>query len=82
MTDIYKRIGRPEAAERIRSHGVPCQPSSLAKAATEGSGPPYVLMGGRAYYLPEDCDAYAQSRISLPIRRAADAHRADGEVAA
>lgn len=76
MLDIKCRIDRATAAERIRSHGIPCQPSSLAKAATYGYGPPYVLAGGRAYYLPEDCDTYAASLVSRSIRRAADAQKA------
>ena len=66
---------RSEAARRIRDiHGVPCEASTLAKEAHFGSGPTYRVIGGRAMYLDADIDAWAQSRIGRPVRKAADAH--------
>ena len=69
------KIGRPraEAAERIsKVHGIPCQPSTLANKATKGTGPVYRIISGRAYYLDEDTDAWAVSRVGRPVRKARD----------
>ena len=75
MTDIATaRLTRRQAAERIRDlHGLPCTEGQLANHASDGTGPTYRLFGPRAFYLDTDVDAWARSRISPPIRKAADA---------
>ena len=74
---------RKSAAQRIRDvHGLPCTDATLANLASEGAGPVYKLVAGRAYYRDEDIDVWARSRISAPIRKASDARRrAIGEAA-
>ena len=79
---LERRLSRAEAAARVRAGGQPCEQSTLAKEATYGSGPPYVIIGGRAFYAPGDVDAWAQSRVSAPIRKASDARRHPNEAAA
>ena len=78
------KLTRPDAARRIREvHGLPCTSETLATKAWDGSGPPYRVAMGKTFYDPDDVDRWAQSRISPPVRKAADARRAKlGEVAA
>jgi hypothetical protein len=74
MSELAKWRTRAGAAQRIRTvHGIACEASTLSKAATYGTGPTYRLINGRAAYLDADIDAWAQSKIGRPIRRAADA---------
>jgi len=75
MTGIpSKFLSRTAAAQRVRDlHGVPCQPSTLAKRATTGTGPTYRLIGGKAMYLDADVDSWARSLVSEPFRKASDA---------
>jgi TorA maturation chaperone TorD len=76
-TPILKRgRSRKEAAQRIREHGLPCSDAYLAQMATDGTGPLYRRVCGRAIYLDADIDAWAQSRIGPLIRRASDAAEA------
>jgi hypothetical protein len=37
---------------------VGCAPKTMADWATKGIGPPYVLVGGRAFYFQSDLDAW------------------------
>lgn len=78
MADTTRpKLTRPEAARRIREvHGLPCTPETLATKAWAGSGPPYRLAMGKAFYDPDDVDRWALSRISPRVRKAADARLA------
>jgi hypothetical protein len=74
MTSNTKLLTRRAAAERVREKfGIPCAESTLAKRASEGTGPTYRIVAGRALYAEADVDAWAPSLIGPPIRRAADA---------
>ena len=67
-------LTRTAAAQRVRDKfGVRCEQSTLAKKASEGTGPTYRLIGGRAMYSEPDVDAWGASLIGSPIRRASDA---------
>jgi hypothetical protein len=65
---------RAEAARYVRErHGIPCEPTYLAKLACIGGGPVYQRLDGRwAIYPEQSLDEWAQSRISKPLRKAAD----------
>jgi hypothetical protein len=75
MTEIpLKFLSRTVAAQRVRNlHGIPCEPSTLAKRATTGTGPTYRIIGGKAMYLDADVDSWASSLVSEPLRKASDA---------
>lgn len=74
MTGIpSKFLSRAAAAQRVRElHGIPCEPSTLAKRATTGTGPTYRIIGGKAMYLDADVDSRARSLVSEPLRKASD----------
>ncbi len=75
MTGIRSKfLSRTDAAQRVRElHGIPCEPSTLAKRATTGTGPTYRIIGGKAMYLDADVDSWARSLVSEPFRKASDA---------
>ena len=67
-------LTRNAAAQRVREKFLfPCESSTLAKRASEGTGPTYRIIGGRAMYSGTDVDDWAASLIGSPIRRASDA---------
>jgi len=67
-------LTRCAAVQRVREKfGIRCEQSTLAKRASEGTGPTYRLIGGRAMYSELDVDTWGASLIGLPIRRASDA---------
>ena len=45
-----------------------CAPATLADQASKGEGPPYVIVGGRAWYRDSDLDAELKRRVREPIR--------------
>ena len=71
MTGIRSKfLSRTDAAQRVRElHGIPCEPSTLAKRATTGTGPTYRIIGGKAMYLDADVDSWARSLVSEPLGR-------------
>ena len=72
-SDVGKYKTRSQAAARIRElWGIPCEPSTLAKRATTGTGPTYRIIGGKAMYLDADVDTWARSLVGEPIRKASD----------
>jgi hypothetical protein len=74
---MSRKLTRAEAAQRVRDvHSQPCTPETLATKAWNGSGPPYCLAAGKAFYDADDVDRWAQARVSAQIRKAADARRA------
>jgi hypothetical protein len=67
-------LARNKAAEYITSiWGVPCSPKTLAKLASVGGGPEFRKGQRAALYEPAALDAWVQSRISSPLRRASEA---------
>jgi hypothetical protein len=61
-------LSRTEASEYLQDLGLAVAPSTLAKLAVIGGGPPYVKFMSRARYEPRDLHEWAASRIS-PKRR-------------
>lgn len=62
-------LRRVAAAEYLREqYGIPCAKQTLAKYAVVGGGPVYRLAGRFPVYAMEDLDAWAQSRLSEPMR--------------
>jgi len=43
-----------------------CAPKTLADWATKGSGPPYVFVGGRAFYFRDALDAWIKAQGASP----------------
>jgi len=61
-------LSRAAASEYLRQLGLRVAPSTLAKLAVLGGGPPYVKFMARALYEQRDLDEWAASKIS-PKRR-------------
>jgi hypothetical protein len=62
-------LRRRAAAEYLREQrGIPCSEKTLAKLACIGGGPIYRRFGRIPLYLIADLDAYAEARLSKPIR--------------
>jgi hypothetical protein len=62
-------LRRQAAAEYLRTRwGVPCSPKTLAKLACIGGGPAYRLYGRIPLYTHADLDAYAEGKLSKPVR--------------
>ena len=57
------RLNRTAAAKFLGEHGLPIAPTTLAKKAVDGSGPPYQLWNGQATYDDQDLLAWAASRL-------------------
>ena len=51
-----------------REFGLPITPQSLAKLAHTGGGPVFRLLGKYPVYTREDLNAWAESRLSGPLR--------------
>ena len=65
-TTYYRRRA---AAEYLRQQrGIPCSQKTLAKLACIGGGPVYRLFGRIPLYLIADLDAYADAKLSKPVR--------------
>jgi hypothetical protein len=73
-TDIPDRpdalLTRDQAAAALTESGFPVKPKTLAVRASRGDGPPYQCFGARALYKWNDLQAWAQSRLTTPARRA------------
>jgi hypothetical protein len=67
--DPAKRVRRTEAAAHVQqTHGFPCSPKTLAKYAVVGGGPVFRKAGNVPLYELRDLDAWAESRLSKPVR--------------
>lgn len=67
MTTEEKYLDRPAASEYVRSKGLPCSKTTLAKLVTVGGGPALRKFGNRAVYLAADLDAWINSKLSAPL---------------
>lgn len=63
-------LTRDEAAAALTKNGFPVKPKTLAVWASRGDGPPYRLFGMRALYRWSEVEAWAHSRLTVPLRRA------------
>ncbi len=62
-----KFLRRREAADYLRRRYGFTTPSSLAKFACCGGGPPFSYAGDLPLYRPSDLDEWAQAKISAPV---------------
>ena len=56
-------LSRVAASEYLRERGLRVAPSTLAKLAVVGGGPPFVKFMSRALYEAHDLDEWAMSKI-------------------
>jgi hypothetical protein len=69
-------LRRRAAAEYLRERrGVPCSEKTLAKLACIGGGPIYRLFGRIPLYSIADLDAYAEAKLSKPVRSTSEYRR-------
>jgi hypothetical protein len=66
------RLNRTAAAQFLGDHGFTIAPSTLAKKAVDGSGPPYQLWNGQATYDDQDLLMWATSRLGRKLRSTAE----------
>jgi hypothetical protein len=64
--DVY--LSRKEASTFLASLGLFIAPSTLAKLASVGGGPVFRRFGRQAKYLSSDLIAWAETRLSGPVR--------------
>lgn len=77
------RLTRAEASTYLaEKHDLACRPCTLAKYATHGGGPPYVVRGKWSVYLISDLDSWARSRTKPPSTKGWVAKRAEAVKAA
>ena len=62
-----KYRNRRQAAEYLRENGIPIGNARLAQLAVMGEGPRFRYSGRYALYTEKDLDAWADSRLSLPV---------------
>ena len=68
-----RQLSRPEASEYLlNEHGVRRKPRTLAKDVVYGTGPRYRKDGRRVVYDVADLDAFAESRLSEPVRSSSE----------
>ncbi len=64
---------RVDAATYVREkYGLPCSPAWLAKLAVVGGGPIFQKAGRTPLYTDDSLDAWAESRLSPPMRSTSD----------
>jgi hypothetical protein len=76
------RLTRSAAAQFLSENGLPIAPTTLAKKAVEGSGPPYQVWNGQATYDDQELLTWASSRLGPKLRSTADRKRAPSTRAA
>ena len=71
-TGEARYLSRAEAAEFLTERGYKTAPSTLAKKAVVGGGPPFVSWGRKPLYNPESLLEWAQRRCTGPRRSTSD----------
>lgn len=66
------RMTRREVAEYLSREGFPIRPTTLAKLASIGGGPPFAKFGKRVTYDSAMALAWAESRLSPTVTRYRD----------
>lgn len=73
MNDERPRLRRSEVpAYMMQKHGIPVALRTLNKLASIGGGPVMQYSGRIPLYRPEDLDAWAEQRLSKPVRSTAE----------
>ena len=70
--DLDALLTRKATAEALNKAGFPISDKTLATQATRGGGPPYQKFGPRVLYRWGDALAWAQAKLSPPIRSTAE----------
>jgi hypothetical protein len=68
--NIYLR--RRAAAKALTEAGFPMSPATLATQATRGNGPPYRLFGRIPLYSLAETLAWAELRLTPPVKSTAE----------
>lgn len=63
-------MDRKRATQCVRDEGVPLGDSALANLASDGKGPHYSIINGRALYKREDILEWIAGQASAPPRAA------------
>ena len=66
-------LNRADTATALTAAGFPIAKGTLATQATRGGGPPYRLFGRLPLYRWGDALAWAESRLSPPVRNTSEA---------
>ena len=66
-------LTRDVTATALTARGYPVKAKTLATKASRGGGPPYRLFGVRPLYRWGDALAWAQDRLSTPIKSTSEA---------
>lgn len=56
-------LTRRDAAALLREAGVPVRDSTLESTASNGQGPKYSIVNGRALYVRADLEAWLEQRV-------------------
>jgi hypothetical protein len=72
VAGLNRLLSRRDAAQFLTEHGYKTAPSTLAKFACLGGGPPFISFGRRPLYRPADLAAWAQARCSGSRRSTSD----------
>jgi hypothetical protein len=62
-------LTRQRAAEYLSGQGLPTTGQGLADQASDGKGPKYGLVRGRALYVESDLDAWLTEQLARPVTR-------------
>jgi hypothetical protein len=62
-------LPRAAAAKHLTKKGVPTTASALANQASDGIGPRYAIINGRAIYREADLDAWLTEQFATPVVR-------------
>jgi hypothetical protein len=65
-------LPRVACAEALTQRGYPVRPKTLSTKASRGGGPPYHRFGGRVLYRWSDALAWAEARLSPPLRSSSE----------
>jgi hypothetical protein len=69
-------LDRNRATSFVRETGVPVGNTALANLASDGKGPRYSIINGRALYRPDDLLAWVNEQASAaPRRKRQDSNR-------
>jgi len=73
MTDTTKHLDQIAACEFLdENFGLKVAPKSLQKARCIGGGPEFIRFGTRVYYTPDALLAWANARLTAPMRSTSD----------
>jgi hypothetical protein len=56
-------LNRKQASDRLKARGLKIEPTTLAKYATTGGGPPFQKWSRTPVYDPEMLDQWAEQRL-------------------